>query len=433
MLKTFLYFSLLLLISGCTFEDVSSTQQQNETLNLPTPKVTENTVPMLDILVSFKNQTISSTDEIWSQKFFGEQEGELNHYYIETSVAAFKYTQVREESNIVNDGIISISLDQNHPSIDVDNYYFEQKVYPLLSQALMKVDEFVDFSNYDKDANGFITPNELTLVFIMAGYEDAYEGRHIINGIWGHQNCMEDENNVVLLDGVSMMGCEGKGNFAVFGEKHNRVEPYDATIGIIAHELGHATFDLPDLYNTTNPNSGGIGFFGIMGSGTWGVKNDQEAAGTTPTHFTAWSKIYNGWIEPIEQKGDSSLYETSSDLYNIIKIPINATSYYLLENRNNSGYDRGLYSLEGSFKGGIAIWKVDNTKLTQEYIENNNVNGDTAHKGIDLVEAQSSLIDVQGDGGAENALYYSENKSSFLSLVSNISSRGDVMHLNINY
>lgn len=428
MLKIFIYFSIVFFIAGCTFEESSSTQQTKGSIILPAPRVTEASVPLLGILVNFQNQKISSNDTIWSEKFFGEREGNLNHYYIEASAGAFKYIPILEQSNILNDGIVSVTLESDHPSIDVDSYYFEQRVYPLLSEALKQTDKYIDFSNYDLDANGFITSNELTIVFILAGYEDAYEGRHIKNGVWGHQNCIEEST---VLDGISLLGCTNKGNFAVFGEKHNRVEPYDATIGIIAHELGHATFDLPDLYNTTNPNSGGIGFFGIMGSGTWGNKNEQEPAGTTPTHFSAWSKIYNGWLKPVEQKGDVTLYATSSSSYNILKIPITQTSYYLLENRNNSGYDRGLYVLHGSFNGGIAIWQIDDTKLTHEHIENNDVNSDTNHKGVDLVEAQESFIDRDADGGSATALYYKTNKDSFISLVSDISDVGENMHLNV--
>jgi hypothetical protein len=33
-----------------------------------------------------------------------------------------------------------------------------------------------------------------------------------------------------------------------YGTSNDGADYYDATIGIIAHELGHALFDLPDLY-----------------------------------------------------------------------------------------------------------------------------------------------------------------------------------------
>ena len=39
-------------------------------------------------------------------------------------------------------------------------------------------------------------------------------------------------------------------------------------IGVLAHEIGHA-FGLPDLYGTGSDH-GGVGRWGLMGSGAWG-------------------------------------------------------------------------------------------------------------------------------------------------------------------
>ena len=385
--------------------------------------IAKDSVPMLVILLSYKNIKILYAPSVWENKLFGEHNHQLNHYYLENSCNNFKFTKA---------DIIPVTLDKNHPNIDIDKPYFTNKVYPDFAQALRMVDDKIDFSNYDKDANGYITPNELVITYIVAGYEDAYEGYHVNNGIWAHQSCMANEQNVVELDGVSLLGCNAKGNFAVFGELHDKNKPHIATIGIIAHELAHSTFDLPDLYNTFNPNSGGIGYFGIMCSGTWGVADSSEYPGETPSHFCAWSKIHNGWVVPIEYKDEFvTLYESSSPEYNVLKIPIDEQNYYLVENRNNSGYDRGLQRLSGDFKGGLAIWKIDESKLTQSRITDNTVNVDTYYKGVDLVEAVKGNIDSTGGGGAENALYYKENVDYFLNYITNISSRGSKMTLTV--
>jgi len=433
-MKIILFFVMILLFIGCGTVE-SNYEQADETVNksstIQKVRKATNNLPMVGILVNYNNQKIVSSDEVWSSKLFGENEGELNDYYLEASNNNFKFKKVMENSGYVDDGIISVYLDKVHPDMDVDNYMFENKVYGDLKVALQKADTYINFSDYDTDGSGSITPDELIVVFIIAGYEDAYEGRHVRNGIWGHQNCMGSSENTPILDGVSVMGCAKSGNFALFGEKHNRSKPHNATIGIIAHELGHATFDLPDLYNTYDPNSGGIGYFGIMGSGTWSRKNSNEYAGQTPTHFTAWSKIYNGWITPDETSSSNVLYATSSSDYNIIKIKIDAQRYYLLENRANSGYDKGLNSLDGDFIGGIAIWKIDESKTTSSNIKNNNVNADTNNKGVDLVEAVDCGIDKFGSGGCASALFYEGNVDHFLSLVSNISQPENIMGLNI--
>ena len=406
--------------SGTTFEEQDST-------SLATVPHAQSSIPMLGILINYNNQQVSSDDTTWSNKLFGKSEHQLNHYYQEVSNLHFEFAKVTESYGIANDSIVSVNLSKNHP-----NSSNLSLTYPDLKNALTLANSYVDFAQYDTNGDGKITPNELLLTFIIAGYEDAYEASHVTNGVWAHQYCMTTDTNTPTLDGVSLMGCQNGGNFALFGERHDISHPHDATIGIIAHELGHATFDLPDLYNTLNPNSGGIGYFGLMGSGTWGMQNSVDYAGNTPVHFSAWSKIYNGWLQATQSTGNITLNASSSSSYNVVKIPINTTSYYLLENRNNSGYDKGLYSLSGHFDGGVALWKIDTTKLTAQHFDNNNVNADTQSKGIDLVEAQVSSIDNTGGGGDENALYYEGNNNSFSTLITNISQRGSSMSLNIN-
>ena len=437
MLKKVLLTVPLYLFLGCDYQDfteIKESEKESDTeTQISKSSTIKSSIPMLAILVSYDNIKISSEDTLWQKKLFGKKDNQLNNYYREASNNHFEFTPVEEIANIKNDGIVSVNLHKNHPDTDVDSINFEKNVYPDFKTALELVDQYVDFSNYDTNADGYITPNELLVTFIMAGYEDAYEGRHVTNGIWGHQSCLSSTLGAVIVDSVSLLSCTDNGNFAVFGEKHNRDNPHNATIGIIAHELGHSTFNLPDLYSTFDPNEGGIGYFGIMGSGTWATKDNEEYAGNTPAHFCAWSKIYNNWIEPIVVNNEEvTLYETASLEYNILKIPIDKNNYYLLENRNNSGYDRALHSLEGNFNGGVAIWRIDETKLTQAHIEENDVNNDTLHKGVDLVEAVEGTIDSNGDGGAENALYYKSNKNYFSTLVTNISQRGSAMTLNIN-
>ena len=386
-------------------------------------------IPMLGILINYNNIHITSSVSSWSTKLFGKNEHQLNHYYAEVSNSKFEFKKANETNGITNDGIVTVTLNKNHPNTDIDSYDFDLKMHPDLMDSLKVIDKEIDFSNYDSDANGHITPDELLLTFIIAGYEDSYQGYHVTNGVWGHQSCVNNEYSPTV-DGVTLMNCLSNGNFAMFGERHDIHDSHDATIGIIAHELGHSAFSLPDLYNTSG-DEGGIGSFGLMGAGVWTRQSPKEEHGNTPTHFSAWSKIYMGWVTPMEESGSATLVESASDSYNIIKIPISANNYYLLENRNNYGYDKGLYSLDGVFDGGIAIWHINENKLTTENFLENNVNNNVNNKGVDLVEAQNTYIDYNRDGG-EKALFYSPHIDSFGTKITNISTRDSVMNLNIN-
>ena len=378
--------------------------------------------PMLVILINYANQQISSSTDTWAKKIYSKTQGNLNNYYQEVSNSQFEFSEATECN-----GLASVTLGKNHPDTNINSFSFNTLVHPDLSLALSALDEQISFNAYDTNGDGHIQANELLITFIIAGYEDAYEGSHVTNGIWAHQGCVKAQDTPTL-DGVTLMGCANNGNYALFGEQHNKSNPHDATIGIIAHELGHSTFHLPDLYL-----GGGIGNFGLMGGGTWGYANAIEYAGQTPVHMSAWSKYKNNWVTLDDTNGSKVMNATSSNSYNVVKVQ-NGTKYYILENRANSGYDRGLYMVGSSFDGGLAIWQIDESKTTQIHIDNNSVNSDKDNQGIYMQDAQGGFIRLN-QGGSEKALFYDGNVNSFLNgdaNITNISVRGSTMTLDVN-
>ncbi len=448
MKRLFLFFIIVVTIgiSGCGSSSSDSPLYNNDdyidsipgdttpVTNLATAPSVPSALPMLVILLEYNNQLIISNDAVWAQKIFGEQEGELNDYYEEISYGKFHFVPASENYGSVNDGIIKVHLNKNHIDTDIDSPNFFPAWTTDIQNALSKADSYINFSNYDSNGDGALQSTEIAIIFVVAGYEDAYEGHHVTNGIWAHQSFLP-ASDAPVLDGVSIFNENKGGRYAVFGELHDIASPHNATIGIIAHELGHAVFNLPDLYNTTpGATTGGIGIFGLMGAGTWTRKDAQELYGSTPVHMCAWSKSYIGWVQP-EVLSDTSatLNESASSSYNVIKLPISANHYYLLENRNDSGYDRGLRYLDGDFKGGMLIWHIDQTKLTVDHFENNTVNADTSDKGVDVVEAVDPVLDsVPNVSGDAKALFFNPNRTSFGSKVTDISAPGSVMNLNIH-
>lgn len=383
-------------------------------------------LPTLVIQLEYKDITFNKNALSWSNKIFGtgtDSNGtnRLNGYFREVSVGKFVLSRAIENDDTANDGVVTIRLNKDHPDSGS-----EITIHPDLKLALLKADESIDFAGYDSNLDGTITPDELIIIFIVAGYEEAYSSAYHPS-VWAHQSCVSAQNTPVV-DGVTVMGCVQNGDYALFGERHGN---HDATIGIIAHELGHAVFGLPDLYNTVDTKFSGIGYFGLMGYGNWGstyedINRTERIQGNTPVHFSAWSKIYNGWAAPQENRlqeihGSSevvTLYESASDDYNIVKISYTDKEYFLLENRNNSGYDRGLFGLKGNFEGGMAIWHIDENIINARY-NANQVNNDVSHKGVDIEEADNSNIDTgyidkyDPGLGDEKNLFYLENKTVF--------------------
>jgi len=401
-MKYFLIFSIILLfLYGCGGTDTTSSQPA-------APGATKER-PMLLIRISYNNRSFHNDAAIWQQKVFGFDAHELNHYFQEVSLSQFHFTPAHEREGTPNDGIVSVTLNTAHPDSKAS-----MLIHPDLRQAVMLANTFVDFAAYDTDRNGALTPNELQLMFIIAGNDDAFSGPNAEPGVWAHSSCTQRADTPVV-DGVALLGCAHHSGYALFGERHGN---HDATIGIMAHELGHAAFDLPDLYDTSEQSSG-AGSFALMSAGMWGQDGLGDLPGATPTHLCAWSKTKLLWVIPTTLNKSAGLHvnfhAASSKTFNIIKLPINANEYFLIENRHNSGYDRGLKMLSYYFEGGLAIWHIDE-QVIETHLGDNTVNATVTHKGVDLEEAAFPVLDFSADayGNREN-LFYSGNVDAFTS------------------
>ena len=168
-------------------------------------------------------------------------------------------------------------------------------------------------------------------------------------------------------------------------------------IGIFAHELGHG-FGLPDLY-AVGASHGGVGRWGLMGSGPWGC-DGQDAA--VPCHMTAWSKEVLGWLNVTTLAPDADLgvltldpVETTGD---VIRIDAGDGSgdYYLLENRQPLGFDASLPA------PGLFVWQIDTETVNSSW-GGNSVNTSASRMGVWLRQAdgENSLAEIgqRGDAG----------------------------------
>ncbi len=386
----------------------------------PAPPTGANTVPLLIVRIQFAGELFDgeyrgdpfafnhfqSNACVWATKIFGNQEGQLNHYFGEVSNDKFQLVPVAETEGVASDGIVTVTLPGNHPNPGSEGFFIQKLV-----DAVTLADPHVDFSSYDSDKSGRLSRTELQVMFLVAGYEASSGAPSPF--IWAHAWCVGGQElgvSAPTLDNTEVLGCSGNG-YSRFGERHMKAG-HDATIGIIAHELGHAIWGLPDLYDTDG-TSAGIGKFGVMSSGSWG-RQYGGVYGSTPTHMTAWTKIkLEFYTAAIPANGAiATLSATGLPTYNIAKIEIPETDnkeYFLLENRGTTGYDRGLDDLKNTspnpfFHGGMAIWHID---------ENQSTNANEAWKRVDLEEAADPGLDLNEDDGAATNLFWSTNNDTF--------------------
>ena len=400
----------------------ASILSRSESLNKPNRSLPSSTPmnlgtqPILVLLVDFKNYPGRTTVAEWSEKIFGPTNS-VGHYYFDASFGNLSLVPAEESFGSPNDGIVGwLTLNRNHP--DTGGQLRELNL-EITREAILAADERVNFKVFDNNDDGYLSYDELHIMVIVAGHESAYGGEDTCSpSVWGHQYYLDYYFvDSPVVDGVKVASYNGQGGYTQFGEIHCEPENapgHPATIGIIAHELGH-DLQWPDLYDTFNQASmdevdtQGIGNWGLMGTGLWNRTDPLSPYyGDSPSYPTAWSRVYQGWVSPIQ------ITKSSLDLV----LPPVATSgvilqlrdnpngvdwvwnersgvgeYFLIENRPLVGYDAGLPG------AGMLIWHID-----ESVIFNNFANSDQTHRLVDLIQAdglqQLNLTsDNRGDDG----------------------------------
>ncbi len=436
--------SLLLFLISCSKKKKESSSTSFTCASSRTLTATTK-VPLLVVRVQYANATFQSNETTWADKMFGTSDGQLNHYLDETTYSNYQFMPVTESSGCANDGVVTVTMSGNHP--DTQNY--DDKRYDCYAAAaITEADSYVNFAAYDTDSNDKLSVSELQVIFLVAGGESA-TGLNSPGGVWGAAGslgCDADGDGLeaisgeywMTLDNVSLMGrtdsAYGQNGYSQFGERQGSSSSnnWDATIGVMAHELGHAYFDLPDLYDTSAIGAG-IGYFGLMGSGSWGKKSSSKKNGATPVHLSAWSKEKIGACVPqtidngtnnitLPAVYQSSTHAASCGIYKATTST--SDEYFLFENRSPGGYDEGLYYkilwgdtnyVPGSityFTGGVAIWHVKDILSSCSNVSTNNCEAQTP-KLVDLEEANDADLDNDSSGGRTTHLFYSGNNSTF--------------------
>ena len=210
------------------------------------------------VRVQYSNATFQSSASTWSTKIFSADEGHLNHYLNETTYGKYQFSVASESEGCSNDGIVTVTMSEAHPNTQKNSYtcYAEK--------AIRETDASVNYASFDTNGNSKLDQHELQIMFLVAGGESA-SGINSPGGIWAMATsmyCDKDENGSVKardgeywveLDEIQLMGTKSSpysmNGYSQFGERQGSgsSNTWDATIGIIAHELGHAYFDLPDL------------------------------------------------------------------------------------------------------------------------------------------------------------------------------------------
>jgi immune inhibitor A len=198
----------------------------------------------------------------------------------------------------------------------------------------------VNFSLYDNDGDGNM--DGLFIVHAGPGYEETGD----VNQIHSHSWALATARH---YDGVTIS------QYTMEPEEQASLQP--VRVGVFSHEYGHF-LGLPDLYDT-DYSSAGVGRWCLMASGSW------ANGGTTPAHMSAWCKYQLGWVHPanvsVNRSNEQILQaETSDDVYRMWTAGSTGNQYFLVENRQRTGFDT---YLPGE---GILVWHIDENKFSND-------------------------------------------------------------------
>lgn len=257
----------------------------------------------------------------------------------------------------------------------------------------------VDFSKYDWDGDG-----EVDQVFVLyAGKGEADGGA--ASTIWPHEFALSysDYGKSLSLSGVTV------DTYACSAELNWRGK-LDG-IGTFCHEFSHC-MGFPDLYDTGYSGWFGMGNYDLMCAGNY------NGDGKCPAGYSAYEKHECGWItfqdvthieEALHVAGLKAISEGGGAY--VLKNKAHEDEYYIVENRQNTGWDAYLPS-EGVMITHVDydanIWLYNTPNAPGEYYdEHDNVYAND-HQRLTIFRAGRSTSD---DGDTSDLYPYNTNNN----------------------
>lgn len=147
----------------------------------------------------------------------------------------------------------------------------------LAAEVIANASRYVDFSVYDADRDGILSPYELHIVIFHSG--GGQEFTAVSDDIWSHRSTLDTP---VRAGGVMIE------NYILVA--------HDSPVGVLCHETAHdlGLFDIYDTYSGASV----LGAWSLMDRGAWnGVY--PKRPGSTPALPSAYERIALGWIKPV--------------------------------------------------------------------------------------------------------------------------------------
>jgi M6 family metalloprotease-like protein len=249
------------------------------------------------------------------------------------SVADYFRDQSRKQFELTFDVVGPVTVSKNAEYYGENDKNGDDKhAEEMVVEAINLAKEFVaDWKQYDWDGDDEVDQ----VMIIYAGEGEADGGSE--NTIWPHEWELQYVNlDFEVADGIKVntyavanegyvqQDWAGKNSFHING------------IGTICHEFSHC-LGLMDMYD--------VGYSGNYGMGVWSIMDQGSYLGDgfIPSGYTSFDKYSIGWLDPVElttatEVNDMQALTDANEAY-IIKNAAHPDEYYLLENRQQNGWD----------------------------------------------------------------------------------------------
>ena len=372
-------------------EEVTATkkrveQQQRETLakhRAASQRATQydyNNFKGLVILVQFNDKSFSREDYATIAYDMMNQE---NYTGYDNEV----YTgSVRDYFSDNSGGNFNPEFDVYGPyTVNYSQYDGNNKTDKILNAAINAANDDIDYSQYDRDGNGFVD----MIYFLIAGNGSNYSGNDS-RLFWPHRSCITQNNQYVVRDGVKLW--DYASSVELYGWTSQPSTVHIDGIGTICHEFSHV-LGLPDFYDTDYEGSGGQsndpGDWSLMAGGSY--LNDSK----TPIGYSLYERYMVGFtdnVETISQPGDYTLEPLANNQRGYCLNTPEPNEFFVMENRQKNAFKWDAY-LPGN---GMLVHRVDLTN--QSVWQSNTVNANPKHNYYELLRADG----VKGGASASD-------------------------------
>ena len=223
----------------------------------------------------------------------------------------------------------------------------------MIVEACKAANEEVNFKDYDWDGDGEV--DQVFVLYAGTGEADSYDEE----SVWPHMYELSYTKSALRLDGVKIDTYACSNEVDMKGDIEG--------IGCFCHEFSHC-LGFPDFYDVSYSGYFGMSDFDLMDSGVY------NGEGFVPAGYTAHELMMCGWLDPIELSDEDVSVENMKALSDggesyIIYNKAHPDEYYMLENRQKTGWDaglqtRGLMITHVDFDKDIWNDNTPNTKVT---------------------------------------------------------------------